>query len=173
MGCLCGCGGLFFFIAALGAFIDGRAKFGIVLVLIGVGCFAMLCVYYSGNNTSGLRRIRGSRGTYENLSDMSGQSFEIYCGRLLVGNGYRNVSQTKASNDYGADLIATAPNGERCVFQCKKYTGKVDNSAVQEVVAAKAHYGATIAVIMTNSTLTSNARKLAQENGVKIYENIR
>ena len=108
-----------------------------------------------------------------NPNNMSGEAFERYCGTLLMNNGYRNVLQTQASNDYGADLIAVNENGEKCVFQCKRYSGTVGNSAIQEVVASKRHYGATVAGIMTNSVLTANARKLAQENGVIVYENIR
>ena len=173
MGCLCGCGGFFLFIAAFGAFLDSNGKFGVVLILLGIGCFAMLWAYYNGSNTSGLKRIRSSGGKYTNPNNMSGEAFEVYCGKLLLANGYRDVMQTKASNDYGADLIATGPKSDRWVFQCKRYAGMVDNSAVQEAVAAKANYKATMAGIMTNSKLTANASKLAHENGVKIYENIR
>jgi len=172
MGCLCGCGGFFLFFAAIGAFLDGNAKFGIVLVLLGIGCFALLWVYYNGSPVGGLKRIR-SGGRYVNPNNMSGEAFEVYCGKLLLANGYRDVRQTKASNDFGADLVATGPDSERWVFQCKRYGGMVDNSAVREVVSSKAHYKATKAGIITNSKLTANARKLAHENGVKIYENIR
>jgi restriction system protein len=58
------------------------------------------------------------------------------------------------------------------VFQCKRYSKKVGNKAVQEVAAAKVHYGASEAGIMTNSELTPNAKKLAYENKVVIYEKI-
>lgn len=170
-----GTGCLLLFIAAIllylsiAAFVDGMVALGIVLSVLLLYMVAGAVSAFKGN-TSGLKHIRG---TYVNPNNMSGEAFEIYCGKLLLANGYKNVMQTKASNDFGADLVATGPDGERWVFQCKRYGGMVDNSAVQEVVSSKAHYKATKAGIMTNSKLTANARKLAHENGVKIYENIR
>lgn len=172
-----GTGCLLLFISAIllylsiAAFVDGMVALGIVLSVLLLFMAAGAVSAFKGD-TSGLRRIR-SGGRYVNPNNMSGEAFEVYCGKLLLANGYRDVRQTKASNDFGADLVATGPDGERWVFQCKRYAGMVDNSAVQEVVSSKAHYRATMAGIMTNSKLTANARKLAQENGVKIYENIR
>lgn len=170
-----GTGCLLSFVAAIllylsiSALVDGMTALGIVLFVLLLFMVAAAVSAFR-DNTGGLKRIAG---TYVNPNNMSGEAFEVYCGKLLIANGYKDVRQTKASNDYGADLIATGPNGERWVFQCKRYNGMVDNSAVQEVVAAKAHYMATMAGIMTNSRLTANAKKLAHENGVKVYENIR
>ena len=155
---MAGTGCLLLFIAAIllymsiAAFVDGMVGLGIVLAVL-LLFMAVGAVSAFKGSTSGLKRIRG---TYVNQNNMSGEAFEVYCGKLLLANGYRDVRQTKASNDYGADLIATGPNGERWIFQCKRYTGVIDNSAVQEVVTAKAHYKATMAGIMTNSKLTAN-----------------
>jgi len=157
---------------SIAAFADGMVMMGVVLSVLMLLIGASAVSAFKGN-TSGLRRIQGNGGKHINPNNMSGEAFETYCGKLLLANGYRNVMQTKASNDFGADLVATGPDGERWVFQCKRYAGMINNSAVQEVVSSKVHYKATKAGIMTNSKLTANARKLAQENGVKIYENIR
>ena len=101
---------------------------------------------------------------------MSGHEFEHYCAKYLRNNGFNNVRVTRASGDYGADIIATDKHGETWVFQCKRYMGKVGNTAVQEVVAAKAHYNACNAGVMTNSQLTEQARELAFENAVMLFE---
>ena len=52
------------------------------------------------------------------------------------------------------------------------YKRQVGNSAVQEVVAAKAHYHANKAVVITNSKLTDKAKELALENDIFLYEMI-
>ena len=108
-----------------------------------------------------------------NVSNMSGIEFEHWCASMLKKNmGFISAEVTTASNDYGADIKGRDSRGRKWVIQCKRYNGSVDNSAVQEVVAAKAHYHAERAAVMTNSTLTKNARKLANENGVEIFENL-
>ena len=105
---------------------------------------------------------------------MTGIEFEEYCATVLKRNhDFITVKTTKVVGDYGGDLIGRHRDGSKWVIQCKRYSGTVGNSAVQEVVAAKAHYGADKAAVMTNSRLTANAKKLAHENGVKVYEDIR
>ena len=107
------------------------------------------------------------------ISDgMTGREFELWCASYLKRKGFRRIEVTQASGDYGADIIALDRRGRRWVFQCKKYTKNVGNTAVQEVVAARAHYNADRAGVMTNSLLTKNARALAEENDVKVIEGL-
>lgn len=106
-------------------------------------------------------------------SQMSGDEFEFYCASWLSNNGFHRVTVTPVSNDYGADIIAYDKNNQKWVFQCKRYSGKVGNTSVQEAVTAKAHYNANYAEVMTNSRLTDNARLLAIENNVELFEDIR
>ena len=101
---------------------------------------------------------------------MTGMEFEQHCAKLLGRKGFHSVKVTPASGDYGADLVAVDKRGRKWVVQCKRYTGKVGSAAVQEIVAAKAHYQADKAAVMTNSQLTSNAKKLALENDVMLFE---
>lgn len=102
--------------------------------------------------------------------DMTGLEFEGYCGKYLLTHGFHDVCTTPPSGDYGADLVAKDANGVTWVFQCKRYKTKVGNGCVQEVVAAKKHYGASRAAVMTNSQLTQKARELAIENEVILFE---
>ena len=101
---------------------------------------------------------------------MTGIDFENYCGKYLLSHGFHDVYTTPPSGDYGADLVAKDANGVTWVFQCKHYKSKVGNSCVQEVVAAKKHYGASKAAVMTNSQLTQKAKELAFENDVILFE---
>lgn len=83
-----------------------------------------------------------------------------------------NVQVTRASNDYGADVIAYDNQGQKWVVQCKYYRHPVDNSAVQQVVAAMAHYRANRGMVITNNVLTENARLLAMENDIAYVEGL-
>lgn len=96
--------------------------------------------------------------------DMSGADYEIYCGRLLQEAGW-NVEQTQASNDQGVDLIAQIEDLKVCI-QCKRYSNPVGNKAVQEVIAGKAFYNGTHAVVVSNAGFTKAAKSLAESADV-------
>ena len=109
---------------------------------------------------------------HKNVKDMTGIEFEGYCAELLIRSGFCRVIVTPPSGDYGADIVAYDKQGCKWVFQCKRFKNKVGNTAVQEVVAAKAHYKAEYSAVMTNSVLTDGARRLARENNVVLYEKV-
>ena len=109
---------------------------------------------------------------HKNVKDMTGIEFEGYCAEMLIRNGSCRVIVTPPSGDYGADIVAYDKQGCKWVFQCKRFKNKVGNTAVQEVVAAKAHYQAEYSAVMTNSVLTDGARRLARENNVVLYEKV-
>ena len=96
--------------------------------------------------------------------DMSGEDYEIYCGRILQEAGW-NVEQTQASNDQGVDLIAQIEDLKVCI-QCKRYSNPVGNKAVQEVIAGKAFYNGTHAVVVSNAGFTKAAKSLAESADV-------
>jgi len=96
--------------------------------------------------------------------DMSGEDYEIYCGRILQEAGW-NVEQTQASNDQGVDLIAQIENLKVCI-QCKRYSNAVGNKAVQEVIAGRAFYSGTHAVVVSNAGFTKAAKSLAESADV-------
>ena len=96
--------------------------------------------------------------------DMSGEDYEIYCGRILQEAGW-NVEQTQASNDQGVDLIVQIEDLKVCI-QCKRYSNPVGNKAVQEVIAGKAFYNGTHAVVVSNAGFTKAAKNLAESADV-------
>ena len=96
--------------------------------------------------------------------DMSGEDYEIYCGRILQEAGW-NVEQTQASNDQGVDLIAQIEDLKVCI-QCKRYSNPVGNKAVQEVIAGKAFYNGTHAVVVSSAGFTKAAKNLAESADV-------
>lgn len=102
------------------------------------------------------------------VDGMSGVQFEQRLKSLFRELGYR-VSTTAVTGDYGADLVLER-DGVRSVVQAKRYDTPVGVEAIYQVVAAKAHYGASEAVVVTNSTYTPAALTLADDNGVATVE---
>lgn len=71
--------------------------------------------------------------------------------RLALHLGFTDVSNIDGANDQGGDILATR-EGRLWVFQAKwKLGAPVPASAIDEVLRAKAHYGADHAVVVTNS----------------------
>ncbi|MEI7795851.1 MAG: restriction endonuclease [Methylococcaceae bacterium] len=100
----------------------------------------------------------------KNLDDVSPIDFEHQCAEILNQTGW-TARVTQASGDQGIDVIATYGN-VKAVFQVKKYSQPVGNSAVQEIIAGKAFEQAHVAAVVTNSTFTASAKKLANATGV-------
>lgn len=104
----------------------------------------------------------------QQIDQMGGAAFEEYLADLFKRLGYI-VENTKASHDYGADLIIRK-NGNRIAVQVKRYEGSVGLGAVQEAVAAKSHYKCNLAMVVTNRYFTKSATKLAKSNKVILWD---
>lgn len=102
-----------------------------------------------------------SAKTYTN-----GHEYEHYVAARMEEAGYRNVRVTKASGDFGADIIAYYPSGEKLCVQCKFHAKPVGISAVQEVIGARGFYGCHFAKVVSTSGFTPAAEKLAEKNNV-------
>lgn len=107
-----------------------------------------------------------SRTYLNNLATMSGHDYEVFVGNIVEDCGWQ-VQVTKGSGDQGADVIAER-DGVRIVLQCKLYASTVGNKAVQEVYAAKTFYDCGHAFVISNSTYTPSARKVAERTKVRL-----
>jgi restriction system protein len=90
--------------------------------------------------------------------------YEGYCRSILEKAGWK-AWQTPASGDQGADVVAEKKNAV-VVLQCKLWNHPIGNSAVQEIVAAKAMHSATVAIVVSNQIYTDSAKQLAAANNV-------
>ena len=124
---------------------------------LGIGC--ALAVMYRQE----LKKERARLLTLD-LSCMSPIEYEAHCAELLRNAGW-NVRAIGGLGDQGVDVLAEL-RGARAAIQCKKWTRPCGNSAVQEVVAGKRHYGASIAVVVCPVGYTRSAQDLADSNGV-------
>lgn len=95
---------------------------------------------------------------------MNGYQFECYCANLLQRNGYQNVSITPGSGDQGIDILADR-DGIYYAIQCKRYSGKIGNKAVQEAFSGCAYYNRNVPVVLTNSYYTDQAKDAARKWG--------
>ncbi len=103
------------------------------------------------------------------IDHMDGHQFEYYCADLLKRNGYSNVVVTPGSGDQGVDILAER-DGTTYAFQCKCYSGKVGNKAVQEAFSGRTYYDRNVAVVLTNNYFTEQARDAARKMNVLLWD---
>ncbi len=104
-----------------------------------------------------------------NFDDMDGIQFEKFCKKLLIKNGYENISMTAISGDQGVDIIAYRDRVKYGI-QCKCYSSNVGNSAIQEIYAGKTFYKCHVGIVMTNQKFTQSAIELAESNGIILWD---
>lgn len=110
--------------------------------------------------------------------------FESYISGLYSRMGFFSETVTELKEkgilktkgfDQGADVVLEYFEGNerrRAIVQCKLYSGKVGNEAIQQVVAALAFYGANKAIVVTNSFFTDAAIELARANNVNLVDRL-
>jgi hypothetical protein len=108
--------------------------------------------------------------TIYRVDAMTGFEFEDFLGVLFTTLGY-DIETTKRTGDQGADLFAQR-FGRRIVIQAKNYIDRVGNSAVQQVLAAKAFFACDDAMVVSNSYFTASAKELADAAGVKLVDRL-
>ena len=111
-----------------------------------------------------LARAASVEGANQAVAGLTPTAFEAHCARTLTALGW-SARTTVASGDQGADIVAEK-DGLRVVVQCKLFQRPVGNKAVQEAFAAREHYGAHVAAVVTNAEFTRSARDLAATTGV-------
>ena len=107
-------------------------------------------------------------GTVPDYHDLDGYEFEEWLIGFFHELGFR-AAGTRKSRDQGADLVLQK-SGLTYVVQAKKHSAAVTNSAVQQVVASMAVYGADKAIVVSTSSFTDSALELATANGVELWD---
>src|SRR5262249_53972727 len=109
------------------------------------------------------------KGTPTRFDTMSGIQFEAWLIEEIKQAGIATVLPTRRTGDQGADVIVQH-RGVTIVVQAKCYQHSVGNDAVQQAHAAKAHYAADHAWVVTNARFTPAARRLANSTGVRLVD---
>lgn len=104
----------------------------------------------------------------QEIDGMDGHQFENYCSSLLLKNGFTKAEVTKASGDFGIDVLGEK-DGITYAIQCKCYSEKVGNHAVQEALSGAQFYHCMVAVVMTNNYFTPAAIETARRTNVLLW----
>ena len=103
------------------------------------------------------------------LDGLEGHDFEFFCADLLESRGFLDVEVTKASRDYGVDILAEK-DGVTYAIQCKRYEGPVGVKAVQEAYAGRDYYERMVGVVMTNQYFTQPAVEVAGKLRILLWD---
>ncbi|HEY0602107.1 MAG TPA: restriction endonuclease [Herpetosiphonaceae bacterium] len=102
------------------------------------------------------------------IDRMGSETFTAYIARLFADLSY-GVQIVQDGHDYGADLILER-EGTRIIVHARRQSEYVGVVAVQQVVAAKAMYSCSVAMVVTNNLYTHSALHLAEVNGVMLWD---
>lgn len=94
----------------------------------------------------------------------SGLDFELWCAKTLDELGIAS-HLTQGGADQGIDLIAVV-HGKRVGIQCKRYSSKVGNAAVQEALAGKSFYDLDEVCVVSTGGYTKSALDLSKRSNV-------
>ena len=126
--------------------------------IIGLGLFVASKIYHQYKLSKA--------GIYE-VDKMSGQDFEMFLSSLFSKLGY-NVQHTGKTGDFGSDLILEM-DGIRIAVQAKRYKENVGPDAVREVTTVLRPRNCTLGMVVTNSYYTDEAKFLAKENNIALW----
>lgn len=88
----------------------------------------------------------------------------------LEERNYKQVELTRKSGDFGADVLAIAPDKTKICVQCKKYKNPVGIAAIQEIHSAKSYYKCDrAAVVATSAGFTKQAAQLSERVDVFLF----
>lgn len=103
------------------------------------------------------------------IDNLEGIEFENYIGQLVKRNGYKNVTVTKGSGDFGADIIATK-NGIKYAIQCKRFSSTVSSQPIGEVLRAMNAYKCQGGIVITNNYFTKQAIQEGEISNVQLWD---
>lgn len=116
------------------------------------------------------RRRQARALALRDLQALTPRQLELHVAQVISALPGWRAEATRGSSDQGADVIAVGPGGVRVAVQVKHYRNNVGNAAVQEIVAAKAFYRCSQAVVVTSGPgYTRPAQALAQANRVPLW----
>lgn len=161
---------LFYFLALGGLLIFQRTRNlvdGVSFIVIGILVVSFIIIAIRLFQRKRKKEMLLNSGI-DIIDRMSGFDFEKLVLVHFEKLGYKG-EVTRATNDYGADLILQK-DGEKIVVQAKRWRDKVGIKAIQEVVGAINYYKANKGMVITNSYFTPNAKELAVSNNIDLWD---
>ena len=102
------------------------------------------------------------------IDQLTGEEFEKFIGDYFKSKGYK-VVVTPLSGDFGVDIIVENEL-VKIGIQAKRYSDRVTNAAVQEIVAGIKHYNLDKGMVITNNYFTKAAKELAKDNNIVLWD---
>ncbi len=103
------------------------------------------------------------------MDDMEGVDFEQFCASLLKNHGFTEIELTKASGDFGIDILAQK-EGITFAIQCKRYQDSVGVKAIQEAYFGRDYYDCMVGAVMTNQYFTAPAVEAAKKLKILLWD---
>nr|WP_239157677.1 restriction endonuclease [Streptomyces sp. SID13726] len=112
--------------------------------------------------------VRAGRRTLAEVDGMTGTEFEELVAELCRRDGCTEVRRVGGAGDNGADVRGRLPDGRTMVVQCKRYAPSraVPTRELRELLGARVHFGADLAVLVTTSRFTGPSVRFALEHGI-------
>ncbi|MEL7654640.1 MAG: restriction endonuclease [Bacillota bacterium] len=111
--------------------------------------------------------------TMAKVDAMTGEEFEILTERLIrvvYQDQIERTEFTTRTGDQGCDLIVHMKNGCRLGVQCKRHTGNVGNTPVQQILGAKPFYGLDSLMAVTSSYFTPDGLEAGKKSNVTMVD---
>ena len=116
---------------------------------------------------------RGLDAQVASTDGMTGPDFERLVARLMQRDGYTDVRIPGGRGDLGADVVGTAPDGQKVVVQCKRYGQQryIGSPDMQKFLGTCFHeHAADEAWFVTTTRFSTAARDLGSRRGVKLID---
>jgi restriction system protein len=159
--------------------VHGSAGAIVVLLLLAMGSAAGGYALVQRRRRAALEAARAREvaiaRSYEIAAyhQLDPRQFEHALAFLCERDGCTGVRVVGGAGDLGADVVGITPDGRRLVIQAKRYgpTTKVTGPALQRFGGTCfSVHGANVAVVVTTSTFTRQARDYAHHMGIRLYD---
>ncbi|WP_369188913.1 restriction endonuclease [Streptomyces sp. R08] len=106
--------------------------------------------------------------TLAKVDAMTGTEFEDLVASLCRRDGCTQVRRVGGANDNRADVVGRLPDGRSLVIQCKRYapTSTIAIRELRDLLGAKVHFAADLAVLVTTTRFSSPSERFALEHGI-------
>ncbi|MDR8394331.1 restriction endonuclease [Aliifodinibius sp. S!AR15-10] len=91
--------------------------------------------------------------------------------KFLLQEKYAKAELTKASGDFGADVIAYSPSQGKIICQVKRYNkgNRVGNKYINDCIGAIEYYNGNKGLVITTSSYTRSAKEIANRANIELW----
>lgn len=104
------------------------------------------------------------------LKKMSPEQFEYWTASYFERFGYRSVTVTTYSADFGVDVDMKCPDGKRAIVQCKRHKGVVGRPTVQQTFGVMKLLKAKRCYVVTTGRFTSAALEVGRRRDIILLD---